>query len=437
MRQIIIPLISLIPLYSYSNVLITEVMYDSPGNDSLQEWVELTNTGCTEQSLDGWTLSDNSSHYSLSGTILPSESLTIARSTEGFYDLYQKYPDRDDLSLQLGNSGDYLKLNNNNVNVDLVAWENKISGWPINARNRPIERNNSNDTDNVSDWQVNTHIGNPNEFSYLNNNECSPTEEPIPDDYIETPEESSEPSNFNFYEYYDAALNLTGQSLKQALATISAQGHNRMTYSQVWDALKYTDEDPDNSNNVILFYSQRSQLKEFTAGNSNDQDAWNREHIWPKSLGFKNSNQWGYTDIHALRPSDVSINSARSNKVYDNSTDALSESPENRFEQDSFEPRDSMKGDAARMIFYLATRYEGNDSNNTNMPDLTLINSRNSRTGVAKFGVLCTLVEWSNQDAVDTWEQRRHERAVERQGNRNPFIDNPQWVNELYANKCQ
>lgn len=235
-----------------------------------------------------------------------------------------------------------------------------------------------------------------------------------------------------FESYYPDAIGQTGTLLISALSEAAARNHDRMTYSQVWSALKYTDEDPNNSNNVILIYTGRSQAKSFNASGNNDPDAWNREHTWPKSHGFPSSGDWAYTDIHHLRPCDASVNSRRSNKDYDNGGTEISEAPGNYTDSDSFEPRDAVKGDIARMMFYMAIRYNGYD--NTGTDDLILVDYTDT-TG-ANLGDLCTLLEWHNQDPVDEAEIMRHARIVERQGNRNPFVDYPSWANEVWGAYC-
>jgi serine protease len=233
--------------------------------------------------------------------------------------------------------------------------------------------------------------------------------------------------------YYADAIGQTGSLLVSALADAAALNHNPLTYAQVWEALKYTDEDPANTNNVILIYSGRSQSKSYNSSGNNDPDAWNREHTWPKSHGFPSSSDWAYTDIHHLRPCDASVNSSRGNKDYDNGGDVISEAPENSTDTDSFEPRDEVKGDIARMMFYMDIRYNGNDYTGTD--DLTLVNY--TGTSGSFLGDMCTLYLWHGQDPVSSEEISRHERIVERQGNRNPFIDNPAWVNEIWGSQCE
>lgn len=236
-----------------------------------------------------------------------------------------------------------------------------------------------------------------------------------------------------FETYYVNAIGKTGLALRSALNTAAAYGHVRMSYSAVWEALKYTDEDPTNTANVILLYTGRSQAKTYNAStNSSDSDAWNREHVWAKSHGFPDEGQWGYTDIHHLRPADVSVNSTRGNKDFDWGGSPIAEAPGNLTDADSFEPRAAVRGDVARMMFYMAIRYEGNDA--TGVGNLELAD--NVGTSGNLFGRRCTLIAWHRADPVDATETRRHGRIVERQGNRNPFVDYPAWAEELFGAGC-
>jgi predicted extracellular nuclease/endonuclease I len=244
-------------------------------------------------------------------------------------------------------------------------------------------------------------------------------------------------SLFDATNYYAAAqtevdLNSSPEIIKAAITDIISTDHKNLSYSEVWTSLTYTDEDLLNTNNVILWYSNRSQAKSTNGSGdvaSANPDNWNREHSWPKSHGFSSSSLEAYTDIHHLRPTDISINSSRGNLDFDNSDSPLAESTINRVDGDSFEPRDDVKGDVARMMFYMDTRYEGSGSDST--PDLQLVN-RITTASESKLGWLCTLAAWNAADPVDVSEQLRNDRIYELQGNRNPFTDNPTWVDILY-----
>lgn len=246
-------------------------------------------------------------------------------------------------------------------------------------------------------------------------------------------------TNFDDASYYVDVLtavsnNHTAGEIKTAISNAISQNHKNLTYSEVWTALTQTDEDPNNSANVMLLYRGISipKMSNGSGTQSSNPDNWNREHVWAKSHGFSSSSLEAYTDIHHLRPTDISVNSSRGNLDFDNSDTPLAESPDNRVDSDSFEPRDQVKGDVARMIFYMDTRYEGFDST----PDLQVVD-RLSSVGEPALGRLCRLIEWHNSDQVDATEQRRNDRIYEFQGNRNPFIDHPEWVTTLYqANAC-
>ena len=224
--------------------------------------------------------------------------------------------------------------------------------------------------------------------------------------------------------YYAGALGKSGQELKDALHQIISS-QSKLTYDQVWEALKNTDEDPNNSSNVILLYTGRSQSKSTNGG---DVDDWNREHVWAKSHGDFGTSTGPGTDIHHLRPTDVSVNSTRGNKDFDNGGSQVGEAPGNYTDADSFEPRNAVKGDVARMILYMAVRYEGGDG----FPDLEPNDSVNN--GTAPYhGRLSVLKQWSTQDPPDAFEMRRNDVIYNTyQHNRNPFIDHPEWVESIW-----
>jgi uncharacterized protein len=244
-------------------------------------------------------------------------------------------------------------------------------------------------------------------------------------------------STFDDASYYADVITAVanGQSandLRSSISMVISNNHKNLTYSEVWTALTKTDEDPANTDNVILFYKGTSLAKNANGSGtqSSNPDNWNREHVWAKSHGFPSTSQEGYTDIHHLRPTDISVNASRGNLDFDKSDSPLSESPINRVDGDSFEPRDDVKGDVARMIFYMDTRYQGLGSDTT--PDLEVVD-RLTSTGEAALGRLCRLLEWHNGDPVNGFEENRNNVIYEFQGNRNPFIDHPEWVTSIYG----
>jgi len=235
--------------------------------------------------------------------------------------------------------------------------------------------------------------------------------------------------------YYTAAETLTGSELRAALHDL-VNDHHIIPYSSssridVHDALDILDEDPTDTNNVILIYSLRSEAK-------TNWPAWNREHTWPNSLGA-DYQEPAYSDLHAIRACDASVNSSRGNKYYDwsdtNSTSykfpAYAETPLCSTDNNSWEPPDAIKGDLARSQFYMDIRYEGDSDE----PDLMLtdhIELISSATNL--MGRLTPLILWHLQDPVDDAERLRNDSIYNLfQTNRNPFVDHPEWVLDIFV----
>ncbi len=242
-----------------------------------------------------------------------------------------------------------------------------------------------------------------------------------------TPDPTPSPTTPGEYDdtYYAAATGKSGSQLKSSLHQIISTGQTKLTYDQVWGALRLTDQDPANSSNVVLLYTGRSQSK---TSNGGGVDQWNREHVWAKSHGDFGTATGPGTDVHHLRPTDVSVNSTRGNKDFDIGGSAVGEAPGNYTDADSWEPRDAVKGDVARMIFYMDVRYEGGDG----FADLEL-NDQVSN-GTAPFhGRLSVLLQWNAQDPPDAFEQRRNQVIYDDlQHNRNPFVDHPEWAASIW-----
>jgi endonuclease I len=238
--------------------------------------------------------------------------------------------------------------------------------------------------------------------------------------------------------YYQPATGLSDSMLKNALYNI-IKGHTEYPYTStaidVWDILKQTDRDTANPNNVILIYSGRSvnAAQEYNSGNG-----WTREHVWAKSRGDFGTAPGAGTDVHHMRPLDNSVNTKRNNRNFDNCK-TCSDVIDNGFNTGSkvddslwtFEPRDEVKGDVARMIFYMATRYEGENGE----PDLELTNHLLSSTDKSPFqAVLTTLLTWHRADTVVTWERNRNDIIFNQfQHNRNPYIDYPELVEYIWG----
>lgn len=233
--------------------------------------------------------------------------------------------------------------------------------------------------------------------------------------------------------YYREAFGKTGSDLKSILNNI-IKGHTILFYSQVWYALESIDADPYNDENIIQIYTGESFPSAKRDTGTGDNLVWNREHCWPKSRGFPSDFFPAYTDIHHLRPASRPVNSDRGTKIYDNGGSAHSLAMDVNYDSDSWEAPDDVKGDLARQMFYMVVRYEDSDFDGVDLEltdNQSLIQSQSG--GTAYFGRLSTLIEWHLGDPVSDSERLRNNRIYSNwQNNRNPFIDYPEWVMNIW-----
>lgn len=243
--------------------------------------------------------------------------------------------------------------------------------------------------------------------------------------------------------YYTTCFNQDSTELKDALHLI-IQDHTELDYGTIKTVIRQADEDPSNTNNVLLLYTGNSINKWDFANNPWDVsqfDFWNREHVWAKSHGDFGPNgiytdKGANTDAHHLRPVDMTMNSSRGYKDFDEGGSMVSNGGVNTdcyMTTDTWEPRDEVKGDVARMLFYMASRYEGGFSDAGDPePDLELVDSVGTFPN-PKMGKLSTLLSWHEEDPVDAWEMNRNDVIYAWQGNRNPFIDHPEYVEIIWG----
>ncbi|HRV82678.1 MAG TPA: endonuclease, partial [Planctomycetota bacterium] len=259
--------------------------------------------------------------------------------------------------------------------------------------------------------------------------------------------------------YYNSVDDSSPQALRTSLHNV-IKDHLKLPYTggsvDTWDVLDEGQQDPNNSNNIIDVYRNRSYMK-FSS-------SYNREHSWPKSFGFPDDgpDNYPYTDCHMLFLADAGYNTARSNRPFRLCSSACSEYPTDGGQSGSY-PSDSnwgsgsnaagtwqvwsgRKGDMARALLYADVRYEGGFHGITGQPEpdliLTDIQSliSSSNTGqnesVAYMGLKSVLLQWHAEDPVDAREMQHNNSAFTYQGNRNPFIDHPEWVDCLFNGAC-
>ncbi|MCJ8318724.1 MAG: endonuclease [Colwellia sp.] len=471
MKKLSILMCGFLSLNAVADVVITEYVEGGGYNKAL----EITNLGTTEVALgsEGYTLSlytngsaEPSSTYSLYGILVPNSSLVIYNSGLTVASSFESPLGLSDNSVLNHNGDDAYVLKKGDEIVDSFGQVGIDPGsyWGTssdNSKDHTLRRKvgiTTGDKDpsdaydpTISEWtffdkDTLDGLGCTGEGPCTGNEPLPLLEgDPPPVDSCiftrcdEVPKVNlrADYVESTYYIKANAAIDSELSIFKQAIHQDIKVGHTQLTYNQVWTALIDIDEDPNNSDNVNLLYTGKSIAKTENASvKNNAPDSWNREHVWSKSHGFPNSSQLGYTDIHHLRPADASINSLRSNYDFDNggspANDGSIVTENNVLSGVSWEPRDAVKGDVARMMFYMAVRYEENSDND--MPDLVLVDSVN--TDGAEFGKLCSLYQWHENDPVDAQEVERNHGVYEFQGNRNPFIDHPEWVEKVYGAQC-
>jgi len=232
--------------------------------------------------------------------------------------------------------------------------------------------------------------------------------------------------------YYDSLDGLADVALRQAMQDIIADPSTvrAQTYTDVIDILMEADQNPENSNQVWLVYSEEGRPKLDYQTTSVNTGKWNREHTFPRSRGGffsieedeiadgidifwttkADSLRHGNSDAHALRAADGPENSSRGNQFYgeyNGPTGTLGK----------------FKGDVARGVFYMAVRYNGLEIVN-GFPD----------GNVGEFGDLATLLDWHRNDPPDDFEMNRNNIVYNWQKNRNPFIDQPDMIEYIWGN---
>ncbi|MCA8953612.1 MAG: endonuclease [Planctomycetes bacterium] len=255
--------------------------------------------------------------------------------------------------------------------------------------------------------------------------------------------------------YYNAANTSSASTLRSSLHAI-IDDHTRVPYTSsatdTWNVLEAADQHPSNSSQILDLYRNGAYSK-YGGGNSN----YDREHSWPKSYGFPNdgTGNYPYTDCHHLFLCNSSYNSSRNNNPFDAGTSSWTEKTtyvnagqgggsgtfpgnSNWRSTDFWQTWNGRKGDVARALLYLDVRYEGGVHGVTGKaePDLRLTDDVNliaasntgSNLGVAYMGKKSTLLQWHAADPVDSKEMARNNAVYAQQGNRNPFIDHPEWV---------
>jgi endonuclease I len=245
--------------------------------------------------------------------------------------------------------------------------------------------------------------------------------------------------------YYNSAQGLTGAALKTALKNI-IDNHTVISYGNLWSKFLLTDKKPNgkvwdmysdipngtpNGNPPYIYTFTSDQCGTYSV----EGDCYNREHSWPKSwFNDPNESTPPGSDLFHIVPTDGKVNGLRSNFPYGEVNTAISTTLNGGklgvcvspgYAGVVFEPIDEYKGDFARGHFYMSTRYQGEDASWGTSP-------ATNKSTLLPWQVNL-LISWHNQDPVSAKEIARNNAIYNIQNNRNPYIDNPQWVDSVWS----
>ncbi|WP_300567250.1 endonuclease [Flavobacterium sp.] len=255
--------------------------------------------------------------------------------------------------------------------------------------------------------------------------------------------------------YYDTATG-TGYTLKTQLKTIITNGFIDKGYSGLWTTYQTSDRDVftgagyENDNTIYDIYTENptgtdactfiySTSQDSGSGGTSECQFYNREHIIPQSI-FNSANPM-HNDAHFIPPTDKKVNGVRSDFPHGTVLTAtytslnggkLGSSSVAGYAGTVFEPNSAFKGDIARMYFYFATRYQTELTTWGNA--YPMFNGTNDQVFTPAF--LTMLLTWHINDPVSQFEITRNNAIYARQNNRNPFIDHPEYVCQIWNVAC-
>ena len=256
-----------------------------------------------------------------------------------------------------------------------------------------------------------------------------------------TPSRGSQSVSYD--DYYESVRGKSGIALRNSINDIIS-GHTAYSYDSAGAAFTYMDADPFVSGNVYGFY--QGSITEASA-----RTKISREHVWAKSHGSFDKINPMNGDYHNLRICHTNMNTTRGNNdfgIVSGGTDlgtggyswSASNMIGNKVGNNLFEPKDEFKGDAARIIFYMAARYDG-ENGESDLEVNQVVGSYNTSlyydytSGASGLhGNFSDLYQWNIDDPVSDYELHRNNVIDQKyQHNRNPFIDHPEFIIMIYS----
>lgn len=251
------------------------------------------------------------------------------------------------------------------------------------------------------------------------------------------------PYSGNYYKKGKLA-GLNGYGLKTALHKLVKKTHQARHYGELYRAYLKGDLDVDfeGDRSIVDIYSENPKGEDSynfhsrsdTCGSYRAEgDCFNREHVFPQSGFYKKLPM--RADYFHIFPTDGKVNNMRSNYPYGEVTKVEWKSKngsklgKNRslgYNGYFFEPINEFKGDIARALLYFAIRYEDRI---TSFHHVMLDGTSDH---VYKKNFLAVLIRWHKLDPVSDHERRRNDNGESFQGNRNPLIDHPEYVSQIW-----
>ena len=243
--------------------------------------------------------------------------------------------------------------------------------------------------------------------------------------------------------YYNNALGKSDEALMTALRNI-IRTHKEVSYGNgLLNAFAIADTD-DKGYIIDIYSNCRYRPNDNGSSASHVGEGYNREHSFPRSW-FGGEVSPMNTDVFHIYPTDIKVNSQRSNNPYGvcaNGTrltygsyvakGKLGSSTYPGYSGTVFEPDDEYKGDLARTYFYMVTCYKNELPSWPGSPNL---NYGQNKYKAFSTWTINMLMEWSRLDPVSEKEIKRNDAVYGIQGNRNPFIDHPELAEYIWGNQ--
>ena len=261
--------------------------------------------------------------------------------------------------------------------------------------------------------------------------------------------------------YYNG-INGTGFALKTQLKTLITNGHVDQGYGALWSLFTnpaFRDNVYENDGSLLDFYSENpigpdpynyTSTSQQCGTYSGEGGCYNREHLIPQAYFDNVTIEFVRNDPFHVVPADGKVNAIRDNYPFSRvATASLTTNNGSKlgsnvnsgysagYSNFVFEPLDEFKGDIARCFFYFATRYQDlmdDFYNSTNVDSKNMFDG--SINNVFNTTFLNVFITWHNQDPVSAKEIAKNNAIFSFQGNRNPFIDRPEYVCQIWGSAC-